>query len=215
MCALSLLQLTFEQLEERFQSREGRLLPVSAFTLLRNRGALRRLKLHNPSPASITYDLQDICRTVRNLIYQMTDDPSGVYYVRTEKQDVARFLRGTRNDELKYSVNYQLEFSGDCTRANFDVDEVMRDFRLFFEPISGAAVFGEEVPAYRLKPNVIAGEPSAEERERLNKKKEKKGNGQRHQLISSTMIPERPEFLCARPHNEHNVCRNQRLQTRN
>ncbi|OQR79676.1 hypothetical protein BIW11_05563 [Tropilaelaps mercedesae] len=164
--------LTFEQIEKAFEEREGRPLPATAFMVLLDQGALRKTKLNNICPATTTFDLQDICRTMRNLIYQMTDEPQAIYVVPNEIADFDRLYRGIRSEDSMNSIHYLLEFSGDCTKPYFEIDKVMKDFKPFFEYLGEDA---RGCRGYRLRQCVIAGEPSPEEKEKMHKKKEKKG----------------------------------------
>lgn len=184
------LQLTMNRLRLLFESRFGRVLPSDIVQVLLDRGALRSTKITSTSAAATTLDLQGFCRTVRNLIYQMTDEPSAIYRIPSEAADRRRLQQTNRSEESRYSLHQLLEFSGDCTVPYFDVENLMQDFEAFFEQVRGDG----NARGYRLRPEVIAGEPSTAEKEKLNKKKDKKGGSRQpsNQAASRPSPPPRP-----------------------
>lgn len=143
---LSYGPLDIETIQRRYFDETERMLSESVITYLFDKGAIRRSNEYDRR-----YDLHDICRVVRNLIYQMNEQPEKIYTVLPGHYNGSGTILG--ND---VSVLSLLSFSGDYTYIHpSTMLEVMMDFSICFEHLKSHY--------FRLKRSFAKWPPNADE----------------------------------------------------
>jgi len=93
---------------------------------LHRQGAIRRTSEYENK-----FDLHDICRVVRNLVYQMNEHPKKLYTVYPQHYSGSSTILGTETPVFSL-----LSFSGDYTHIDPSrMLKVMEDFAICFERV--------------------------------------------------------------------------------
>ncbi|OQR68522.1 hypothetical protein BIW11_12858 [Tropilaelaps mercedesae] len=152
--------LSFAELQRQFENKHNRLFSLPTLSALFELGAIRRVTNPLGPPETAMYDLQEVCRIVRNLIHQMNNRPDATYHLYEPRNDTDRLMYGHRDDR---SLTFLLEHSGDCMYADFDVDGMMKDWSEFFVKLDSTD--RRVKSSYKLHECVIIGAPEREDQD--------------------------------------------------